>query len=159
MLTKEQINQAISDTLVERSSYINIDSVLVPFLTDLTRITISGFFTDEAFNSLIELINRDYPDLNNMDYTVNVDGSGDMIMDFLTLFYHNLCIATGKDNLDLNYLTALNNAVIDTKDLSEDYKQMFKSEPKGGFVNIAFLIRINVNKILNLVNYGEGKLI
>ena len=156
VVTKEMITTALHEAMIERNTYIDVENVLKPFLKGLCKITINGFYTEQGFAALMNIINDDYRDQASTDITSYIDGSNDMILDFISMVYQHLCAVTNDSNLDLSYLCEAQSRLIATDGFDKDFKAMYNFKKRGCFVDVCYIIRMNVGHLLRLLDYGEG---
>ena len=146
----ELLELALYNTLIERHKFIDVDRVLRPFLFELNKITLIGFFTTSSRDKIIEIINQDY----RLSSDMFIEGSAEMILDFITMVRINM-ERVGLDPND-SYLRRIQDVLESKEVLNQDiYSSTFKPVVDDAIMDTLFVIRTKIQYLENTLKRGE----
>lgn len=142
------IRSAIADTFVERNYIISTKNVLMDFLNSIGKISIVGFNTDMGRNYIWQSI------------TTGADGSNlpgrqEMIIDFLITVYTNLRMQSlTAEDLHNVYISSVDD-LLNSDTIPSEYRKVLGNIEADILTLTAFILRLNLQYISNLLNKGE----
>lgn len=146
MINKETIRAAIVDTLYEKNINIDVPNVFSAFIDEVSKVTISGFFTIPGREAIMSALVKDYRKAGTDE---NIGSSTEMILDIIILLWTHLKLR-GVTDEDLNDLVKIPDEVITGSSFPNEYKNMYALSTNLLF-NLVYIIRLNIAYIKNSI--------
>ena len=146
MINKETIRAAIVDTLYEKNINIDVPNVFSAFIDEVSKVTISGFFTIPGREAIMTALVKDYRKAGTDE---NIGSSTEMILDIIILLWTHLKLR-GVTDEDLNNLVNTPDEVIKNSSFPNEYKDMYNLNTNLLF-NLVYIIRLNIAYIKNSI--------